>query len=105
MRGQLQRLLDVAEQPNVTVQVLPFDAGVHPAMTAPFTMMTFPDPDDLGVVFVENATSGLFLEDPAELRIYDEYWGTLQASALSADDSQAFLRSTSFGYRIKEGMR
>jgi hypothetical protein len=29
----------------------------------------------------------------------------LQASALSADDSQAFLKSTSFGYRIKEGIR
>ena len=45
------------------------------------------------------------LEDPAELRVYDEIWSTLQVSALSADDSQAFLKSTSFGYRIKEGMR
>lgn len=105
MREQLEYLTRPRDRANVTVQVLPFDAGVHPAMVGPFTMMTFADPDDLGVVNVENATGALFLEDPAELRIYDEYWGTLQASALSADDSQAFLRSTSFGYRIKEGMR
>jgi transcriptional regulator with XRE-family HTH domain len=105
MREQLEYLTRPRDRANVTIQVLPFDAGAHPAMTAPFTMLTFPDPDDLGVVFVENVAGGLFLEEPAELRIHDEIWGTLLASALSADDSQAFLRSTSFGYRIKEGMR
>jgi len=105
MRGQLEYLMRPRDRANVTVQVLPFDAGVHPAMVGPFTAMTFPDPDDLGVVNVENATGALFLEDPAEIRVYAEIWSMLQASALSADDSQAFLKSTSFGYRIKEGLR
>lgn len=105
MREQLEYLMRPRDRANVTVQVLPFDAGVHPAMVAPFTMITFPDPDDLGVVNVENATGALFLEDPEEVRFYDEIWGSLQANALSADDSQAFLRSTSFGFRLKEGMR
>jgi transcriptional regulator with XRE-family HTH domain len=105
MLGQLEHLMLPRDRANVTVQVLPFDAGVHPAMAAPFTMMSFPDPDDLGVVNVENATGALFLEEPAELRIYDEIWSTLQASALSPDDTQTFLRSTSFGYRAKEGMK
>jgi transcriptional regulator with XRE-family HTH domain len=104
MRQQLEYLMRPRDRANVTVQVLPFDAGVHPSMMAPFTMITFPDPDDLGVVNVENATGTLFLEEPAEVRFYDEIWSTLQVSALSADDSQAFLKSTSFGYRIKEGM-
>jgi transcriptional regulator with XRE-family HTH domain len=105
MRMQLEYLMQPRDRANVTVQVLPFDAGVHPSMMAPFTMITFSDPDDLGVVNVENATGALFLEEPAELRFYDEIWSTLQISALSADDSQAFLKSTSFGYRIKEGMK
>ncbi len=105
MRMQLEYLMQPRDRANVTVQVLPFDAGVHPSMMAPFTMITFSDPDDLGVVNVENATGALFLEEPAELRFYDEIWSTLQISALSADDSQAFLKSTSFGYRIKEGIK
>jgi transcriptional regulator with XRE-family HTH domain len=105
MRMQLEYLMQPRDRANVTVQVLPFDAGVHPSMMAPFTMITFSDPGDLGVVNVENATGALFLEEPAELRFYDEIYSTLQISALSADDSQAFLKSTSFGYRIKEGMR
>jgi transcriptional regulator with XRE-family HTH domain len=105
MRMQLEYLMQPRDRANVTVQVLPFDAGVHPSMMAPFTMITFSDPGDLGVVNVENATGALFLEEPAELRFYDEIYSTLQISALSADDSQAFLKSTSFGYRIKEGMK
>jgi len=104
MRAQLEYLLQPRDRANVTIQVLPFDAGVHPAMVGPFSVMTFPDPDDLGVVGVENAIGTLFLEDPYELRAYEELWNALQASALSPDDSQTFLRSTSFGYRIREGM-
>lgn len=105
MRGQLEYLMRPRDRANVTIQVLPFDVGVHPAMVGPFAVMTFPDPDDLGVVSVENATGTLFLEEHDELRIYEELWNTLQASALSPDDSQTFLRSISFGYRIKEGMK
>ena len=105
MRRQLEYLMRPRDRANVTVQVLPFDAGVHPSMVGPFTAMTFSDPGDLGVVNVENATGALFLEEPGELRVYEELWSALQASALSADDSQTFLKSTSFGYRIKEGMK
>jgi uncharacterized protein DUF5753 len=93
------------DRANVTIQVLPFDAGVHPAMVGPFSLMSFSDPGDLGVVGVENAIGTLFLEDPYELRAYEELWNALQASALSPDDSQTFLRSTSFGYRIREGTK
>jgi transcriptional regulator with XRE-family HTH domain len=106
MLRQLEYLMQLPrDQPNVTIQVLPFDTGVHPAMVAPFTMLTFPDPDDRGMVNLESAAGVLFLEDPAEIRIYDEIWSTLQARALSPDDSQTFLRSTSFGYRLGEGIK
>jgi transcriptional regulator with XRE-family HTH domain len=99
MRGQIEYLMRPRDRANVTIQVLPFNAGVHPSMVGPFSVMTFPDPDDLGVVNIEYATGSVFLEEPGELRVYEEVWSALQASALSADDSQAFLKSTSFGYR------
>lgn len=99
MRAQIEYLMRPRDRANVTIQVLPFNAGVHPSMVGPFTVMTFPDPEDLGVVNIEYATGSVFLEDPDELRVYEEVWSALQSSALSADDSQAFLKSTSFGYR------
>lgn len=99
MRGQLEHLMRPRDRANVSVQVLPFSAGAHPAMTSPFAMLAFPDPDDQGIVNVENATGALFLEEPEEIRTYEEIWGALQATALSLEDSQAFLKSISFGYR------
>ena len=44
MAGQLAHIGQMAGQPNVTVQVLPFTAGAHPAMLGSFTLMQFPDP-------------------------------------------------------------
>jgi DNA-binding response OmpR family regulator len=63
MLRQLEHLMLPRDRANVTVQVL-FDAGVHPSMVAPFTMMGFPDPEDLGLVNVESAIGTLFLEEP-----------------------------------------
>jgi transcriptional regulator with XRE-family HTH domain len=106
MLRQLEHLMRLPQDhPNVTIQVLPFDAGAHPAMVGAFAMLTFPDPDDIGVVHLESATSGLFLEEPEEIWVYDEIWSTLLAKALSPDDSQAFLRTASFGYRLGEGIK
>jgi len=100
MRGQMAQLMMPRDRVNVTIQVLPFDSGAHPAVAGPFTMMAFPDPDDLGIVNVEHASGALFLEEPADVRAYDEIWSAIQAAALSADDSQAFMKSISFGYRM-----
>jgi transcriptional regulator with XRE-family HTH domain len=93
MREQIQHLMAERDRANVTVQVLPFEAGAHPAMVGPFVMMTFLDPGDLGVVHLENATGSLALETPEELRAYEEFWDDIQASAYSPDDSRAFLRT------------
>jgi transcriptional regulator with XRE-family HTH domain len=105
MRRQIEHLMLPRDRASVTIQVLPFGIGVHTSMMGSFRMMTFAEPDDPGVVSVEYATGTLFLEEPDELRSYDEIWRMLQASALSADDSAALLRSTSLGYRTKEEMK
>lgn len=52
MRGQLSWLRQVAEQPNITVQILPFSVGAHPGMTGPFTILRFPE-SLMNTVFIE----------------------------------------------------
>lgn len=54
MRAQLARITELAALPHVSVQVLPFSAGVHPAMEGPFRILGFPGPDDPDVVYLEN---------------------------------------------------
>ncbi|MQA85307.1 MAG: helix-turn-helix domain-containing protein [Streptosporangiales bacterium] len=95
IRGQLEYLMQERDRANVVVQVLPQTAGEHPGMVGPFTMLTFLDPGDHGVVNVENAMGALFLEKPEDLRTYEEIWNAVLAKALSPADSRAFLKTYS----------
>lgn len=52
MAAQLIKILDMSALPNVSVQVLPYDAGAHPAVENNFTILELPDSTP-GVVFVE----------------------------------------------------
>jgi transcriptional regulator with XRE-family HTH domain len=98
MHEQVEVLGKERDPANVTVQVLPFNSGAHPAMTGPFQILTFHDPGDLGIVHVESAMTAITLERPEELRRYDEIWGSLQARALSPEDSQVMMRSYALRY-------
>jgi transcriptional regulator with XRE-family HTH domain len=93
MRAQLEHLMRDRDRANVVIQVLPFSTGEHPAMVGPFTMLTFLDPADPGVVNVENVLGALALEQPEEIRAYEEVWNTLQARAVSPDDSRAIIKT------------
>jgi transcriptional regulator with XRE-family HTH domain len=98
MHEQIELLAKERDPANVTVQILSFNAGAHPAVLGPFHMLTFFDPDDLGVVHVEGIVSSLTLEKPEELRRFDEVWGMLQARALSPEDSRVMMRSYGLRY-------
>lgn len=91
MRSQLDHLRDMAKLPNVTIQVLPFDAGAHPAMSGAFTILGFPEPTDPKVVFMEGQTGGLYLEKSHEIDRYSLAFDHLRAAALRPSDSQALV--------------
>ena len=57
MRRQLRRLIEIARQPNITIEIVPFSAGVHPGMKGPFTVLEFPG-DDEDILYLENARGG-----------------------------------------------
>ena len=98
MHEQVELLAKERDPGTVTVQVLPFNSGAHPAMTGPFQILTFHDLSDLGVVHLESAMTAITLERPEEIRRYDEIWGSLQARALSPEDSRVMMRSYALRY-------
>ena len=98
MHEQVEMLAKERDPATVTVQVLPFNTGAHPAMSGPFQILTFHDPSDLGVVHLESAMTAITLERPEEIRRYDEIWGSLQARALSPEDSRVMMRSYALRY-------
>ncbi len=93
MRLQLDHLLAQAALPNVAVQVIPFGGGAHPAMGRPFIILVFPERVDTDVVYLEDLTSALYVEDVAEVDRYNVFFNHLRATALSFDDSSALIAS------------
>lgn len=94
LRGQLAHLLYMAQLPNVDVQVLAFSVGSHAALCAPFTILDFPEPLDLPIVFIETASNGMFLEDQDEVEAHSDTFGDVQGSALSTARSAALITDT-----------
>jgi transcriptional regulator with XRE-family HTH domain len=97
MRAQYDMLLEFADLPNVTLQILPDSAGAHPAMVGSFTIMEFPEPHDPDVVYVETFTGNLFIESDAEVYRYALAFDHLRAMALNPEDSRAFIAARKAG--------
>jgi transcriptional regulator with XRE-family HTH domain len=95
MSEQLEHLADLSELPNVTVQVLPFTAGGHPAMTTPYVILSFADAPDESIVYLENLTNGQALEEPEHVGGYTMVHQKLCSMALGPDESTARLRDAS----------
>ncbi len=91
MRGQLRRLMELGELPNVTLQVLPFSAGAHAGLDGPFNILELPAPDP-EVVFIEHPFSSVFIERHEEVRHYTRTFDRLRATAMSPDDSLNYIK-------------
>jgi hypothetical protein len=91
MRGQFARIPELAGLPGVTIQVLPFSAGAHPAMEGPFSILGFPEPVDPDVVYLENQAGSVYLEEADEIDRYAQVITHLIAKALSPDDSATLI--------------
>jgi len=81
MKGQLERLLGAARLPNVTLQILPFDTGAHPAMVGSFSVLRFPDQELPDVVYLEHLTSASYLNKPDEV---DQYLHVMEGICIRA---------------------
>jgi transcriptional regulator with XRE-family HTH domain len=95
MADQMAHLAKVAQLPNVTLLVLPFSAGGHPAMNAPYVVLTFADAADAAVVYLENLTMGLALEGAGHVRGYSLVHEELCRLALGPAASLARLTEAS----------
>jgi transcriptional regulator with XRE-family HTH domain len=70
MAAQIESLIKSSELPNVTLQVLPFQAGAHSAEAGAFTILRFPEPDLPDVVYTEQLTGALYLDKREDVDAY-----------------------------------
>ncbi|HEY2441691.1 MAG TPA: helix-turn-helix transcriptional regulator [Streptosporangiaceae bacterium] len=91
MRGQIDHLIEVAQQPNVTLQVVPFLAGGHAAAGGPFCILRFAEPDLPDVVYLEQLTSALYLDRLEDVDGYQVVMERLCVEAEPASNTVAVL--------------
>jgi transcriptional regulator with XRE-family HTH domain len=91
MYEQLLRLAEVADAPNITLQILPFSAGAHASMDSAFSIVSFDPPGDGQIVYFEHPTCSLYVEKPGEVARYRLVYEHLRAASLSLDASRHLL--------------
>jgi transcriptional regulator with XRE-family HTH domain len=96
MRAQLEHLLELTGLPNVTLQIVPFDAGPHAAAGGPFTILRFPEPDLPDLVYLEQLNSALYLDQQEDVIDYvtvmDQLCVQAETGAASKDMLTALLK-------------
>jgi hypothetical protein len=94
MRAQLRHLLAVSRWHNMTLQVLPFGAGAHPAMcTGGFTVLSVPLGGDetYDAAYLQHRSGGVLLDKPAEVGRHRALHDRLRDMALSPGDTRTLV--------------
>jgi hypothetical protein len=96
MYEQLQRLVQEADRPNLTVQILPLSAR-HTVFGESFVIFGFIDDDDVmlpDVVIAEQLRSSVTLEGERETHLHRIAFQTLSDAALDPAESRALILQT-----------
>jgi transcriptional regulator with XRE-family HTH domain len=91
MRAQLEHLIELMRQPNITIQVMPFSFGGHSAEGGAFSVLRFPDRDLPDVVYVEQLASALYLDKREDVDRYTAVMERLCSVSTTPDETIELL--------------
>ncbi|KUL80716.1 MULTISPECIES: helix-turn-helix domain-containing protein [unclassified Streptomyces] len=91
MREQLERLLEVAQLPNVDLQVLPLSLEENSGLAGSFRLLRLKDGTTVGHVEVQHISR--LITEPKEVQLLDIRYGTIRAQALSPRESMALIET------------
>lgn len=97
MAEQLAHVLAACQQPRITVQVIPYEAGAHPALDSTFILLEFADPVP-GVVYVEGLAGQIYLERAQDVERYSRVFERLVSVALSQEKSSHLMAKVQATY-------
>jgi len=91
MRGQLERLIEASKLPSVTLQVLPYNAGAHPAMVGAFSILRFAGRELPDIVYLEHLTNAVYLDKRDDVDQYLQAMDQICARSQPGDRTVEFL--------------
>jgi transcriptional regulator with XRE-family HTH domain len=94
IRAQCERLLELGDMANVSIQVLPFSAGFsRVTVEGQFLVLGFEDSVDQDVVFVESAANTAYLADDFGVERFKRMFEEVRDQALEPERSRDWLRT------------
>jgi transcriptional regulator with XRE-family HTH domain len=97
MAAQLKRVVQEMERPNVTVQVIPYSVGAHPALDSNFNILEFAG-SAADIVYSEGMVGFIYLDRPEDIARYHEVFQHLSQIALKPDQSAELMLRVSRMY-------
>ena len=91
MRAQLRHLVEAARMPRVTLQVVPFARGGHAGASGSFSILRFEERDLPDVVYIEQLTSAVYLDQRQDIEHYLAVVDQLSGEALTPADTTRFI--------------
>jgi len=91
MRAQFRHLIELAELPHVTLQVIPFTKGAHAGESGSFSVLRFEEPDLPDVVYLEQLTNAVYLEQRSDVERYLEVVDEISSQALTPDETAPLI--------------
>lgn len=98
MKAQLDHLIELTKIRGVTIQVIPYSAGAHPAMDSTFTILEFGESVP-SVVYVEGLVGWIYVERSQDIARYERVFDHLSTIALSPQESIELVAKVSANYR------
>ncbi|MGR8007211.1 helix-turn-helix domain-containing protein [Streptomyces hypolithicus] len=93
VRGeQIDRLLEAAEMPNITLQIAEFATGHHPGTYGPFVLFRFAVPELPDMVYSEYLTGAVYLDARPEVAAHLEVMDRMAAQAATAQRTKKILK-------------
>ncbi|HSA53547.1 MAG TPA: helix-turn-helix transcriptional regulator [Yinghuangia sp.] len=90
MRELFDHVLERTAPRNVTLQIVPLDAGLHACLDGPMRILETPAGQRLG--YSEGQQNGRLISDPKEMSLLCQRYETLRSQALSPYESRALLK-------------
>jgi transcriptional regulator with XRE-family HTH domain len=89
MVRQLANILQIVNWPNITIQILPVQAGIAVGLEGAFSLMSFEEDPDVG--YVEGPAGEVYVEAAAQVRRFMLTFERLTDKALSPEESAALI--------------
>ena len=97
MQAQLNHLINVTKFHNVTIQVISYGAGAHPAMESTFAILSLEEPVP-SIVYVEGLVGFIYLDRPQDIARYEQVFDRLRDVALSPQESIKLIAKVSMDH-------